>query len=282
VLKRQQPEEGSAAPAGGATDASPTGAAHGAAAGAPTAIPAVDLLDGEVVRLRQGRYDAVERFAGDPAEAAAGFRRAGARWLHVVDLSAARSGARPPAHEQVVRRLVATDGLCVQLGGGLRSGADVRDALALGADRVLVGTLAVREPEAVGALARETGRVAVAADVAAGSVRAAGWLEDSGLGAVDFVRRLAAAGVRDFLVTGIDRDGTGTGPDLELLREVRPHVPGALIAAGGVGSAAHVRDAVEAGADAVVVGRALWAGDLTLGDALAAAASARQGARPAP
>jgi phosphoribosylformimino-5-aminoimidazole carboxamide ribotide isomerase len=235
------------------------------------AIPAIDLLDGRVVRLTRGSYEDVEEFPADPVEAAESFRAQGAPWLHVVDLSAARSGERPPAHERAIRRIAGLAGVDVQLGGGLRSADAIRAALELGVARALVGTFAVREPDSVGALAAETGRVAVAADAAGGTVRTAGWVEDSGIAADELVRRLAAAGVRDFLVTAIDRDGTGTGPDLALLRSVRPHVPGALVAAGGVGSAAHVREAVAAGADAVVVGRALWSGAVTLADALAAA-----------
>jgi phosphoribosylformimino-5-aminoimidazole carboxamide ribotide isomerase len=226
------------------------------------AIPAVDLLDGRVVRLRQGSYARVTAFPDDPFELAARYAAAGAAWLHVVDLDAARTGARPPAHARVLAAIAGIPGLRLQVGGGLRDEAAIRAALAGGADRVLVGTLAASDPELVGGLAAETGRVAVALDCLDGRVRTHGWAEDSGAGPGAFVDRLTTAGARDYLVTGIDRDGTGRGPDLELIRSLRASVRGVLLAAGGVGSAADVEAAVTAGADAVVVGRALLDGTL--------------------
>jgi phosphoribosylformimino-5-aminoimidazole carboxamide ribotide isomerase len=221
------------------------------------AVPAVDLLGGRVVRLEQGRYDRVTAYPVEPAALARMYADAGAPWLHVVDLDAARSGARSPGHAALLRGLRAVPGLRIQLGGGLRGEAAVRAALEGLADRVIVGTLAATEPELVGRLAAETGRVVVALDCLDGRVRTHGWVEDAGLEPEAFVARLAAAGARDFLVTGIDRDGTGRGPDLQLIAALRPGVPGLLLAAGGVGAAADVRAAVRAGADAVVVGRAL-------------------------
>src|SRR6478672_568633 len=179
-------------------------------------VPAIDLLDGHVVRLRQGRYD--------------------------------------------------------QVGGGIRAVRALLEALELGVARVLVGTLAAAQPKPVGRLARETARVAVAADVRDGTVRAAGRLADTGVAAEAFVRSLTEAGVRDFLVTAIERDGTGDGPDTALLTRLRPRVPGLLMAAGGIGSAVDVEAVAAAGADCAVIGRALYDGSLTL---LEASASAR-------
>jgi phosphoribosylformimino-5-aminoimidazole carboxamide ribotide isomerase len=227
------------------------------------AIPAVDLLGGRVVRLHQGRYDRATAFPVDPVELARRYADAGAAWLHVVDLDAARTGERSRRHARVLRRLRALPGLRVQLGGGLRSGAHILAALDAYADRVMVGTLAASDPALVGRLAAETGRIVVALDCLDGRVRTHGWVKDTGSGAAAFVGRLTAAGACDFLVTGIDRDGTGRGPDLELLRGVRGAVPGLLLAAGGVGSAADVETAVAAGADAVVVGRAMLDGSIT-------------------
>jgi phosphoribosylformimino-5-aminoimidazole carboxamide ribotide isomerase len=227
-------------------------------------LPAVDLLDGRVVRLEQGRYDRVTAYPVAPAALARMYADAGAPWLHVVDLDAARSGARSPRHAALLRELRVVPGLRIQLGGGLRGEADIRAALDGLADRVIVGTFAVAEPELVGRLAAETGRVVVALDCLDGRVRTHGWLEDAGLEPATFVGRLTDAGARDFLVTGIDRDGTGRGPDLELIAMLRPRVAGLLLAAGGVGSAADVGAAVGAGADAVVVGRALLDGTYTV------------------
>src|SRR4051794_19136122 len=234
-----------------------------------TVVPAIDLLDGRVVRLRQGRYDAVTAYDADPLELAAAYAAEGATLLHVIDLSAARDGRRPARHAALIARLVRESGLAVQVGGGIRSVADVEEALALGVARVLVGTLAVREPGAVGRLASQTARVAAACDVRDGTVRAAGWIEDSRLPARRFVDGLVAGGVRDVLVTAIDRDGTGSGPDTDLLRSLRPAVPGVLLAAGGIGSVADVVAAADAGADAVVIGRALYEGAVRLSEASA-------------
>jgi phosphoribosylformimino-5-aminoimidazole carboxamide ribotide isomerase len=232
-------------------------------------VPAIDLLDGRVVRLRQGRYDQVTEYPVDPERAAAGYAEQGATLLHLIDLSAARDGERPQAHAAVIRRLVEGSGMAVQVGGGIRGEREVHEALELGVARVLVGTFAATDPVAVGRLAAETARVAVAADVRADTVRAAGWLQDTGAPAEVFVRRLVEAGVRDFLVTAIERDGTHDGPDTALLERLRPLLPGLLMAAGGIGSAADVASVEAAGADCAVIGRALYDGSLTLPEASA-------------
>src|SRR4029079_8257872 len=140
------------------------------------AVPAIDLLDGQVVRLRQGRYDQVTEYPVDPGEVADTYAEQGATLLHVIDLSAARDGVRPPAHAAAIRRLVGDSGMAVQVGGGIRDERALREALELGVARVLVGTLAAAQPRLVGRLARDTARVAVAADVREGKVRAAGWV----------------------------------------------------------------------------------------------------------
>ena len=235
----------------------------------PRVVPAVDLLDGKVVRLRQGRFDEVTEYPVDPETAAAAYAEQGATLLHVIDLSAARDGVRPPVHAAVIRRLVERSGMAVQVGGGIRSEDDVHEVLELGVARVLIGTLAALQPDLTGRLAAETARVAVAADVLDGTVRASGWLQDTGAPAEEFVRRLTSAGVRDFLVTAIDRDGTEAGPDTDLLARLRPHVPGLLMAAGGIGSPADVAAVVDSGADCAVIGRALYDGSVTLAEASA-------------
>jgi phosphoribosylformimino-5-aminoimidazole carboxamide ribotide isomerase len=220
-------------------------------------LPAIDLVGGRVVRLRQGRYDQVTTYPIAPVDLARRYAAAGAEWLHVVDLDAARTGERSEEHARLLRSLMDVPGLRLQLGGGIRTAARIASALELGAARVMVGTLAAAEPDLVGRIAAETGRVVVALDCRDGRVRTHGWIEDTGTEAPAFVTRLANAGARDFLVTGIDRDGTGRGPDLELIAGVRALVPGLLLSAGGVGSAADVAAAAAAGADAVVIGRGL-------------------------
>jgi phosphoribosylformimino-5-aminoimidazole carboxamide ribotide isomerase len=139
--------------------------------------------------------------------------------------------------------------------------------------------MAARDPGVVGRVGGETARIGVAGDDRDGTVRAAGWLEDTGATASRFVAKLAECGVRDFLVTAIDRDGTGAGPDIALLDALRPEVPGLLLAAGGVGCAADVAAAAQAGADGVVIGRALYDGSLELS---AASASLRSSPSESP
>ena len=196
-------------------------------------IPAVDLSGGRVVRLLQGDYGRVTGFDETPDEAADRFALAGAGWLHVIDLDAARDGERSPEHAAVLARLARRRGTRLQVGGGFRSREHVEAALASGVQRVLIGTLAARDPDTVAALAAEHGpRICVCADALDGSVRVAGWLEDAGESASDFVERFAQRGVGAFLVTAIERDGTLAGPDLRLLAGVRAVTDGVLLAAG--------------------------------------------------
>ena len=222
------------------------------------AVPAIDLLGGRVVRLHQGRYDRATVYSDDPVAVAERLSEAGATRLHVVDLDAARDGRRPREHRRILARITALPGVRLQLGGGIRTEADVGAALETGAWRVIVGTLAAEDPAVAGRLARETGRVVAAVDCRDGSVRVRGWEADSGTDPRELVGRLVEAGVRDVAVTAIDRDGTGAGPDVGLIARLRPAVPGELIAAGGVYAPVDVTEAVGAGADVVVVGRALY------------------------
>jgi phosphoribosylformimino-5-aminoimidazole carboxamide ribotide isomerase len=235
-------------------------------------IPAIDLVEGQVVRLVQGRFDAATTFARSAEELSDSFAAQGARWLHVVDLDAARLGRRPPAHEALLRRLVDRKAGSIQVGGGFRTADDVDEALATGIDRVLVGTLAVREPETFAGLVAHHGeRICLTADALAGSVRIAGWEEDSGEPVAALVRDWSARGVGCFLVTAIERDGTLAGPDLSLLADVRAATDATLIASGGIGTLDDVRRVAEVGCDAVVVGRALLTGAIDLAAAIAVA-----------
>ena len=240
-------------------------------------IPAIDLAGGRVVRLVQGRFDAVTDFGGEPVGVARRFWADGARSLHVIDLDAARTGERPAAHRAVIERLAAERpvGGVLQVGGGFRTAAAVDEALALGVDRVLVGTLAFRDPPLLDALvARHGARICVTADTLDGTVRVAGWEEDAGVDVVAAVTDMTARGVGAFLVTAIERDGTLAGHDLRLLRSVRAATDATLLASGGVGTVEHVVACRDAGAEGVVVGRALLSGAISLRETLAAVAAA--------
>lgn len=231
-------------------------------------IPAVDVLDGTVVRLRRGDYGEVTRYGGDPAEAVGRWGGEGAGLVHVVDLAAARSGKGDPG----LWGRVAAAGVPFQAAGGIRDAAGAEQAAAAGAARVIVGTAAIWDPAVLASIVAAVGgdRVVGAVDVRDGRARGAGW-EDEGRPVDEVVEEMAAAGVGRLMVTGISRDGTMAGPDLGLQRRVAGRVPIPVIASGGVGSLEHIRALVPTGAEAVVVGRALYEGAFTLAEALVAA-----------
>jgi phosphoribosylformimino-5-aminoimidazole carboxamide ribotide isomerase len=211
-------------------------------------IPAVDVLDGEAVRLGRGDYDDVVARAADPVALARRFVTAGAGRIHLVDLEGARSGGVRPA---LVTEIAAL-GVPVQASGGIRSLDDARALLDAGADRVVVGTAAWPDPRPWLVLGEA---LVLAVDVLGGALRTSGWTESAGL-TVD--EALARAGATRLLVTAIDRDGTLAGPDLELTALAAAR-GGRVLAAGGVRSPADVAALGAAGAEAVVVGRALLA-----------------------
>jgi phosphoribosylformimino-5-aminoimidazole carboxamide ribotide isomerase len=224
-----------------------------------TTIPAVDVLDGRAVRLLRGDYDRIELDAGDPLELV---RRAASHappLVHVVALGAARDGGAPL---ELARAVVAAAGsVPVQLGGGVRSPEDVFQLIEAGIQRVVVGTAAFG-PTPLREFASD--RVAVAIDVADGIVRANGWLESTALTTAHALERCAEAGIATVVCTAIDRDGTRSGPDLELLLEVRARFDGSVLAAGGIRNATDVAAVRELGIDGVVVGRAWLDGTLDL------------------
>ncbi|HVM17558.1 MAG TPA: 1-(5-phosphoribosyl)-5-[(5-phosphoribosylamino)methylideneamino] imidazole-4-carboxamide isomerase [Gaiellaceae bacterium] len=226
-------------------------------------IPAVDLLGDDAVRLERGAYDRVVARAGDPVELVRRFAAAGARTIHVVDLDGARSGVlRPDLVAALVR---AASPASVQASGGIRSAADAEALLAAGAARVVVGTAAFASPEALPRLVDALGdKLVVALDVRDGRVAVAGWERDGGADAVTAARRCAEAGVARVLCTAIDRDGTLSGPDLELLARVHEAARLPVLAAGGVASEADVEAVRRAGCAGVVVGRALLEGGVPL------------------
>jgi phosphoribosylformimino-5-aminoimidazole carboxamide ribotide isomerase len=220
----------------------------------------VDVLDGRAVRLLRGDYDSVEVEAGDPLARVREAAAAAPPLVHVVALGAARDGGAPV---ELARSVVeAASPVPVQLGGGVRSVDDVKALAAAGVARVMVGTAAFGDiplRELV-----DAAELVVAIDVAEGIVRTAGWRESSGLTTAQALERCADAGVRHLLCTAIDRDGTRSGPDLELLREVRSF-NGTVLAAGGIRDDADVEAVRALGIDGVVVGRAWLEGAVTVG-----------------
>jgi phosphoribosylformimino-5-aminoimidazole carboxamide ribotide isomerase len=235
-------------------------------------IPAIDLLGGRCVRLAQGDYDRVSVYSDAPVAVAAGFVAAGAPRIHVVDLDGAKAG-RPHNRDAVRAIAAAAKDVPIELGGGMRSLDAVEEALALGVERAILGTAALRDPALVREAARRhPGRIAVGIDARAGRVAVAGWLEQSDAGAADVARCFEDAGVAALVYTEIARDGMGSGPDLVATAALARAVSIPVIASGGVGSLEHVRRAVATpGIAGLIIGKALYEGAIALPDALAAA-----------
>lgn len=240
-----------------------------------TVYPALDIRDGRVVRLAQGDYARETRYGDDPLPRALAFAQAGARWMHLVDLDAARAGGYTLAG--LLGQITRVAGVQVQTGGGVRSRDDVARILDAGAGRVVVGSLAVREPRTVAAWLAEFGgeRITVALDTrrdAAGAWRLPvhGWTEDAGATLDALLPGYLHAGLRHLLCTDIARDGMLSGPNLALYAHLRALAPGVAVqASGGVRDAHDVQTTREAGCAGAVLGRALLEGRLRLADALA-------------
>lgn len=238
--------------------------------------PAIDLLGGAAVRLTQGRYDEPTVYRSDPIEVAREFEAAGAPWIHVVDLEAARAGTS--VQTAVVRAVCAAVRIPVQCGGGVRDADRAAELFEAGAARVVMGTAAAEDPALFGAVARLwPGRVAAGVDHRGGEVRVRGWEEGTGRKVLDLAAELAGEGAAAIIVTEIGRDGMLTGPDLAGLADALDPAGGVpVIASGGVAGVADLKQLaglrspegrVLAG---VIVGRALYEGVLSLTDALAA------------
>jgi phosphoribosylformimino-5-aminoimidazole carboxamide ribotide isomerase len=246
-------------------------------------LPAIDLRDGKVVRLRQGDFAREQVYADDPVAVARGFAAAGAEWIHCVDLDGARAGERRQtttiaAIAEAFAELPA-DGPRLQVAGGLRSREAINEVLALGVERVVIGTAALRDPELIAAAIADhgPGRIAVALDVRDGLAIGEGWVSGAtGVPVEEALAGLISLGVTTFAVTSIERDGLLGGPDLELLaacvgatRAGATRV--AILASGGIRSIADLEAVRAIGCAGAIVGRAIYDGSLDVADAVAMA-----------
>lgn len=234
--------------------------------------PAIDLRGGRCVRLYQGDYAQETVYADDPVAQARAFADAGAPWIHVVDLDGARSGA--PTHTDVISAIAAAVDVPVQTGGGIRDEATAERLFAGGVARVVLGTVALEQPELVARLAARH-PVAVGLDARAGDVAVRGWEEASGRSVLGVAREFEAAGIAALIVTDIGRDGTLGGPDVDGLGAVLAATGVDVIASGGVGTLADLERLRALEADGrrlsgAIVGRALYEGAFTLDAALVA------------
>jgi len=237
---------------------------------APALFPAIDILGGRCVRLLQGDYGQETVYGNDPAAQARAFQDAGATWVHVVDLDAARTG--DPVNRQVVAEVAATLDVPVQAGGGVRTLDDARTLFDAGVSRVVMGTAAIEDPDLVDQVA-DLGRVAVGLDIRGEEVAVRGWTEGTGLLLTDAFERFSNRGTDAFVITQIERDGTLQGPDLEGLAAALATTGVDVVASGGVGRPSDLKDLADLAVAGrrlagIILGRALYEGTIDLAAAI--------------
>lgn len=235
--------------------------------------PALDLRGGRVVRLKQGRPENESVYFNDPVEAARHWQAEGATWLHVVDLDGAFGKENHP-NVSALARILAAIRIPIQFGGGLRSLEQIRQAFELGVQRVVIGTLAIEQPQLVATAVRQFGieRIAVAIDLRDGRVARRGWQETSDIAPSEFAERIRALGVQRVVVTDIARDGMLSGIDAAAMARFARETGLRVIASGGVASLDDLRAlraGVAEGVEGVIVGQALYTGAFTLREAMA-------------
>ncbi len=242
-------------------------------------FPAIDLKDGHAVRLLRGEMGSATIFNQDPADQAQRFAEAGFEWLHVVDLNGAFAGE--PVNRAAVERILATVDLPVQLGGGIRSLAAIEVWLEAGIQRVILGTVALKDPKVVREACRLfPGRILVGIDARAGRVAVEGWAEQSEIEAIELAERFEDAGVAAIVFTDIDRDGVLQGPNLEATARLAEQVSIPVIASGGVSSLDDIAALLQIshhGIAGAIIGRALYDGRVDPASAAALVRSAEEG-----
>ncbi len=231
-------------------------------------FPAIDIKDGQVVRLTQGDYGRMDVYDKDPAAVAERFKAAGATHLHVVDLDGAKDGM--PKNREVLKVLAQTGRFFIQTGGGMRSPEQVESALVLGVNRVILGTAALRDPAFLKAMLATYGeKIAVGVDARDGKVAVSGWMETTGTDAICFCQELLALGVRTIIYTDISRDGVLGGPNLSAYRALNALEGLQVVASGGVGSEADIVALQDIGSYGAIIGKALYTGRVDLAQAIA-------------
>ena len=240
-------------------------------------IPAIDLLDGHCVRLHQGDYDQVTRFSDDPVAQALAWQQQGAQRLHLVDLDGAKSGQA--VNDAAVKAITAALSIPVQLGGGVRTVERVEELLRCGLDRVILGTIALEQPELVDQLAATyPDNIVVGIDAKNGKVATRGWIEESSTDATALAQRFSTSGIAAIISTDIATDGTLAGPNLEALRAMAEASAVPVIASGGIGNLEHLLSLLALaplGVEGVIVGRALYDGRVDLAEAIQAIGDGR-------
>ncbi len=232
-------------------------------------IPAIDLLNGKCVRLNQGNYNEVTKFNSDPVKQAQIWESQGAKRLHLVDLDGAKTGE--PINDLIIKEIKKSITIPIQLGGGIRSIDRAKELFGIGIDRIILGTIAIENPELVKVLSREyPKRVAVGIDAKEGMVATRGWLKQSEITSLDLAKQLNDLELAAIISTDITTDGTLKGPNIQALREIADISINPVIASGGIGSIADLislADFEKEGIEGIIVGRALYDGSIDLKEA---------------
>lgn len=230
-------------------------------------LPAIDIKDGSCVRLKKGVYATAQKVADSPYDAAAGFRAAGASWMHMVDLDGAKDAKLINA--DLIADVAKSSGLHVEVGGGIRSMAAAEYYLSRGIDRIILGSAAVKNPQLVVDAVRQYGdKIAVGIDAADGLVQAEGWLDSSEIHYIELAKRMEDVGVQTIIFTDISRDGMLSGPNLTQLDDLVHAVSCNIIASGGVAVLKDILNLVELEVYGAICGKAIYSGTLDLHQAI--------------
>lgn len=229
--------------------------------------PAIDIKDGKCVRLLQGRFSDVTVYGDDPAAMAKKWESLGGEYIHVVDLDGALKGHGVNA--EIIKKICSSVSVPVQTGGGIRTMEDIKAKLDCGISRVIIGTKAVSSPEFIKNAVSEYGdKIVVGIDAKDGYVAVEGWEKCSEFKAVEFAEKMTALGVKTIVYTDISTDGTLKGPNVAAMEEMAKSVNADIIASGGIGSLEHIKSLVPTGVEGVIVGRALYTGNVDLSEAV--------------
>ena len=235
-------------------------------------IPAIDLREGKCVRLIQGDYHRQINYEDDPVQQARQFSEAGAHWLHMIDLEGAKVGR--PVNTDAISAVAALGLFKIEVGGGLRDEASIKQLLEIGIERVIVGTKAVSDFEWFSQMAEKfAGRIVLGLDARGSTVATHGWTQDGSRSLLEFAAQAAKLPLAAIIYTDISKDGMMAGPNFDRTRALIEAVDVPVVASGGVTSVDDIKKLAESGADAAIVGRSLYEGALSLADAIRAAAS---------
>ena len=230
-------------------------------------IPAIDLLGGKAVRLLKGDYNKVTVYSDDPAAVAESFERAGAEYLHVVDLDGAKDGTT--ANFETIKKITERTSLSVEVGGGIRTLERVKQYIDIGVDRVIIGTAAVTDPEFLSEAVRLYGeKIVVGVDIKDGFVAIKGWLEVSALSCKEFCKKLEDLGVKTIICTDISKDGMMSGTNRELYKSLSETLSLDIIASGGVSSIYDIKALREMNLYGAIIGKAYYTGAVSIRDAV--------------